>query len=65
MSSSEVVDKRGEPIRPGDGMVTEIQGHKRADIVSDVVATKEDARRQDVQNPPKVVFEDAHGENLR
>ncbi|KAG8752725.1 hypothetical protein FRC14_006755 [Serendipita sp. 396] len=60
--ADEIVDKQGEPIEIGDEVATKMRGGKRTGIVSDIVASEEDADKKGVKNPPKVLFEDQHGE---
>ncbi|CAG7853231.1 SubName: Full=Uncharacterized protein {ECO:0000313/EMBL:CCA72921.1} [Serendipita indica DSM 11827] len=64
MSSKEIVDKKGEPIEVGDEVSTKIRGGKRTGVVSDIVASKEEAEAKGVKNPPKVLFEDQHGHQV-
>ncbi|KAG8798819.1 hypothetical protein FRC16_006485 [Serendipita sp. 398] len=59
--ADEIVDKQGEPIEIGDEVATKMRGGKRTGIVSDIVASEEDADKKGVKNPPKVLFEDQHG----
>ena len=61
MSSKDIIDKRGEPIEVGDIVSTKIRGGKRTGVVSDVVASKDEADEKGVKNPPKILFEDQHG----
>lgn len=63
-SKKEIVDKTGEPIEIGDEVATKIRGGKRTGVVADIVATKEEADRKGVKNPPKVLFEDQHGHQV-
>jgi hypothetical protein len=60
-SKKDIIDKKGEPIEIGDEVATKIRGGKRTGVVADIVATKEEADRKGVKNPPKVLFEDQHG----
>jgi hypothetical protein len=61
MSSKEIVDKEGKPIKIGDQVATKMRGGKRTGVVSDIVTTQEEADKKGVKNPPKVLFEDQHG----
>ncbi|KAG8854922.1 hypothetical protein FRB91_002982 [Serendipita sp. 411] len=62
--ADEIVDKQGEPIEIGDEVATKMRGGKRTGIVSDIVASEEEADRKGVKNPPKVLFEDQHGHQV-
>jgi len=62
--SSEVKDKRGEPISEGDTVFTKFRGGKREGEVEKIVMTKEEAAEEDVKNPPKVLFKDQHGHQV-
>ncbi|MCJ1378794.1 hypothetical protein MMC17_001893 [Xylographa soralifera] len=63
-SSSEVTDKNDQPIHEGDGVWTKIRGGKREGAAEKIIMTEEEAQKENVKNPPKVLFEDQHGHHV-
>ncbi|EHK97713.1 hypothetical protein GLAREA_10004 [Glarea lozoyensis ATCC 20868] len=62
--ASQVQDKNGNAIDEGDRVFTKIRGGKREGEVEDIVTTQEEAQKEKVKNPPKVVFHDQHGHKV-
>jgi hypothetical protein len=50
----DIKDKEGDVIQPGDKVMTKIRGGKREGEVDKIVTTEEEAKEEDVKNPPKV-----------
>ncbi|MCJ1434830.1 hypothetical protein MMC27_004200 [Xylographa pallens] len=63
-SSPEVSDKNDQPIHEGDEVWTKIRGGKREGVAEKIVTTDEEAQKENVKNPPKVLFEDQHGHRV-
>ncbi|KFX89935.1 hypothetical protein V495_05966 [Pseudogymnoascus sp. VKM F-4514 (FW-929)] len=59
--SGKVEDKTGNPIEEGDTVFTKIRGGKREGEADQIVLDEEEARKEQVKNPPKVLFKDQHG----
>lgn len=49
-------DKDGKPIQEGDEVFTPIRGGKHQGEVEKIVTTEEEAKAENVKNPPKVFF---------
>jgi len=62
--ASQVEDKKGNAIDEGDRVFTKIRGGKREGEVEEIVTTQEEAAKENVKNPPKVVFHDQHGHKV-
>ncbi|EAS37115.3 uncharacterized protein CIMG_02469 [Coccidioides immitis RS] len=62
--SDQVKDKTGEPIHEGDDVETRIRGGTRKGTVENIVTSQEEAREENVKNPPKVVYYDQHGHRV-
>ncbi|OBT86099.1 hypothetical protein VE02_05401 [Pseudogymnoascus sp. 03VT05] len=62
--SGKVEDKTGNPIEEGDTVFTRIRGGKREGEVDKVALDEKDAERDQVKNPPKVLFNDQHGHDV-
>ncbi|PMD25890.1 hypothetical protein NA56DRAFT_564232 [Hyaloscypha hepaticicola] len=62
--SGKVEDKKGNPIEVGDTVYTKIRGGKRVGEVDKVVMSETEAKREDVKNSPKVLFQDQHGHHV-
>ncbi|OBT64690.1 hypothetical protein VE03_05842 [Pseudogymnoascus sp. 23342-1-I1] len=62
--SGKVEDKSGAPIEEGDTVFTKIRGGKREGKADNIDLDEEDARKDQVKNPPKVLFKDQHGHNV-
>ncbi|OCK84694.1 hypothetical protein K432DRAFT_413832 [Lepidopterella palustris CBS 459.81] len=62
--STQVEDKKGNSIDEGDRVFTKIRGGKREGEVEEIVTTQEEAKKENVKNPPKVVFHDQHGHKV-
>ncbi|CAD6445442.1 1266da5c-8735-4406-8b5c-562f5489a98a [Sclerotinia trifoliorum] len=63
----QVQDKKGNPINEGDTVYTKARGGKREGEVEEIIMTQEDAKtssKENVKNPPKVVFTDQHGHKV-
>ncbi|PSS18794.1 hypothetical protein M430DRAFT_66787 [Amorphotheca resinae ATCC 22711] len=62
--SSQVKDKNGKDINEGDRVFTRIRGGKHEGEVEEIVTTQEEAEKENVKNPPKVVFRDQRGRKV-
>lgn len=62
--SGRVEDKEGAPIKQGDSVFTKIRGGKREGDVEKVVLSEEEAEKESLKNPPKVLFKDQHGHHV-
>ncbi|KFY18188.1 hypothetical protein V492_00086 [Pseudogymnoascus sp. VKM F-4246] len=62
--SGKVEDKTGTPIEVGDTVFTNIRGGKREGEADKIALDEEDAKKEQVKNPPKVLFQDQHGHNV-
>jgi len=62
--STQVEDKRGNAINEEDRVFTKIRGGKREGAVEEIVMTQEEAGKENVKNPPKVIFHDQHGHKV-
>ncbi|KAE9370854.1 hypothetical protein N431DRAFT_484985 [Stipitochalara longipes BDJ] len=62
--SGKVEDKSGNPIEVGDTVFTKIRGGKREGEVDKIVMTEDEAKSEEVKNPPKVLFKDQHGHHV-
>jgi len=60
----QVKDKNGNTIEKGDYVFTKIRGGKREGEVEEIVVTQEEAKKENVKNPPKVIFHDQHGHKV-
>lgn len=58
--SSEINDKYGKPINEGDHMYTPIRGGRHEGDVEKVVTSNEEAKEENVKNPPKVGLTHIH-----
>ncbi|KAF8457916.1 hypothetical protein BDZ91DRAFT_685650 [Kalaharituber pfeilii] len=54
--SRQVKSKEGEPIHEGDHVYTPFRGGRHEGDVEAIVTTQEEADREGIKNPPKVVF---------
>jgi len=61
---TQVEDKKGNAIDEGDRVFTKIRGGKREGEVEEIVMTQEEAKKENVKNPPKVIFHDQHGHKV-
>ncbi|OIW26418.1 hypothetical protein CONLIGDRAFT_683401 [Coniochaeta ligniaria NRRL 30616] len=61
---NDVKDKNGEPIKEGDEVFTKIRGGTHTGTVEKIVTTKEEAEKEGVKNPPKVLYTDQHGHHV-
>ncbi|KAH8774976.1 hypothetical protein BGZ57DRAFT_760031 [Hyaloscypha finlandica] len=59
--SGKVEEKKGNPIEVGDTVFTKIRGGKREGELDKIVMTENEAKHEEVKNPPKVLFKDQHG----
>ncbi|KAK5993787.1 hypothetical protein PT974_07224 [Cladobotryum mycophilum] len=57
-------DKNSEPIQEGDHVWTRFRGGRREGNVENIVTDEEQAKKEDVKNPPKVLFTDQHGHHV-
>ncbi|TFA99521.1 hypothetical protein CCMA1212_008685 [Trichoderma ghanense] len=57
-------DKDGKPIQEGDEVFTPIRGGKHQGEVEKIVTTEEEAKAENVKNPPKVLYTDQHGHGV-
>ncbi|KAM5529905.1 hypothetical protein BFJ63_vAg16088 [Fusarium oxysporum f. sp. narcissi] len=62
--ASNIEDKNTEPINKGDHVWTRIRGGRHEGDVEKIVTTEKDAEKEDVKNPPKVLFEDQHSHRV-
>ncbi|KAF5724793.1 lipase [Fusarium mundagurra] len=62
--ASNIEDKNTEPINKGDHVWTRIRGGRHEGDVERIVTTAKDAEKEEVKNPPKVLFEDQHGHRV-
>ncbi|KFY09974.1 hypothetical protein V491_07859 [Pseudogymnoascus sp. VKM F-3775] len=62
--SGKLEDKTGNPIEEGDTVFTKFRGGKREGEVNKIVLNEEAAKKEQVKNPPKVLFEDQHGHHV-
>ncbi|KAH7465307.1 hypothetical protein FOMA001_g17225 [Fusarium oxysporum f. sp. matthiolae] len=62
--ASNVEDKNAESISKGDHVWTRIRGGRHEGDVERIVTTEKDAEKEEVKNPPKVLFEDQHGHRV-
>ncbi|KFY35139.1 hypothetical protein V494_06179 [Pseudogymnoascus sp. VKM F-4513 (FW-928)] len=62
--SGKVEDKTGTPIEVGDTVFTKIRGGKREGEADKIALDEKDAKKEQVKNPPKVLFQDQHGHNV-
>ncbi|MCJ1292977.1 hypothetical protein MMC34_004530 [Xylographa carneopallida] len=62
--SPAITDKNNQPIHEGDTLWTKLRGGKREGTADTIVTTKDEARQENVKNPPKVLFEDQHGHRV-
>ncbi|KAK4235817.1 hypothetical protein C8A03DRAFT_36328 [Achaetomium macrosporum] len=63
--SSEIKDKSGEPIHEGDHVFARARGGRHEGDVEKIVTSKEEAQKEGVKHPPKVLFTDQHGHNVQ
>ncbi|KAF1839138.1 hypothetical protein BDW02DRAFT_564121 [Decorospora gaudefroyi] len=56
-----IVSKNGEEIGEGDHVYTKIRGGRHEGDVEKIVMDREDADKEGVKNPPKVLFTDQRG----
>ncbi|PVH69627.1 hypothetical protein DL98DRAFT_438631 [Cadophora sp. DSE1049] len=61
---TQVEDRKGNAVDEGDRVFTKIRGGKREGEVEEIVTTQEEAKKENVKNPPKVVFHDQHGHKV-
>ena len=52
--SPAITDKNNQPIHEGDTLWTKLRGGKREGTADTIVTTKDEARQENVKNPPKV-----------
>ncbi|KAH7357113.1 hypothetical protein BKA65DRAFT_221352 [Rhexocercosporidium sp. MPI-PUGE-AT-0058] len=62
--STQAEDKKGNVIDEGDRVFTKFRGGKREGEVEKIITTQEEAKKEDVKNPPKVIFHDQHGHKV-
>ncbi|KAM7198740.1 hypothetical protein V8F20_006055 [Naviculisporaceae sp. PSN 640] len=60
----QVLDKQGVPIKEGDEVFTPFRGGKHEGKVDKIILNEEDAHKEGVKNPPKVLFTDQHGHHV-
>ncbi|KAG7091947.1 hypothetical protein E1B28_008337 [Marasmius oreades] len=58
---TEVLSKQGESIEVGDHVYTPFRGGRHEGDVEKIVRTAEEAKKENVKNPPKVLFTDQNG----
>ncbi|OCK75086.1 hypothetical protein K432DRAFT_419983 [Lepidopterella palustris CBS 459.81] len=56
-----VRSKQGEPIHENDHVYTKIRGGRHEGDVEQIVTTQQEAEREGVKNPSKVLFTDQKG----
>ncbi|KFZ24283.1 hypothetical protein V502_01242 [Pseudogymnoascus sp. VKM F-4520 (FW-2644)] len=62
--SGKVEDRTGTPIEEGDTVFTKIRGGKREGEAYKIDMNEEEAKRDHVKHPPKVLFKDQHGHDV-
>ncbi|RMZ69416.1 phosphatidylserine decarboxylase [Pyrenophora seminiperda CCB06] len=60
-TGDDIVSKNGESISEGDHVYTRIRGGRHEGNVEKIVTTKEEADKEGVKHPPKVLFTDQKG----
>ncbi|KAL1841236.1 hypothetical protein VTJ49DRAFT_7304 [Mycothermus thermophilus] len=63
--SGQLKDKNGEPINVGDHVFSRARGGAHEGDVEKIVTTKEEAEKEGVKHPPKVLFTDQHGHHVQ
>ncbi|KAK6858601.1 hypothetical protein PG995_004510 [Apiospora arundinis] len=53
-TANSVRDKHGEPIQEGDHVYTPIRGGRHEGEVEEIVTSDQEAKKEEVKNPPKV-----------
>lgn len=61
---NEIKDKNGQPIKEGEEVFTKIRGGTHTGTVEKVVTSQEEAEKEGVKNPPKVLYTDQHGHHV-
>ncbi|SPQ24427.1 f674fb83-23b0-43b3-a18f-8c6045a6d6f0 [Thermothielavioides terrestris] len=61
---SEIKDKNAEPINEGDHVFARSRGGRHEGEVEKIVTSKEEAEKEGVKHPPKVLFTDQHGHKI-
>ncbi|KAL2167535.1 hypothetical protein VTG60DRAFT_1121 [Thermothelomyces hinnuleus] len=62
---SELRDKNNEPINVGDHVFARARGGSHEGDVEKIVTSKEDAEKEGVKHPPKVLYTDQHGHHVQ
>ncbi|SCO80704.1 uncharacterized protein FRV6_04917 [Fusarium oxysporum] len=62
--ASNIEDKNAEALNKGDHVWTRIRGGRHEGDVERIVTTAKDAEKEEVKNPPKVLFKDQHGHRV-
>ncbi|KAF1960509.1 hypothetical protein CC80DRAFT_488824 [Byssothecium circinans] len=60
-NDEQVLSKQGEPIKEGDHVYTKIRGGRHEGDVEKIVTSEQEAKEENVKNPPKVLFTDQKG----
>ncbi|KAK7928597.1 hypothetical protein PG985_005595 [Apiospora marii] len=63
-ATNSVQDKHGEPIQEGDHVYTPIRGGRHEGEVEKLVTSDQEAKKEGVKNPPKVLFTDQKGKDV-
>ncbi|KAK3939372.1 hypothetical protein QBC46DRAFT_315974 [Diplogelasinospora grovesii] len=64
MPDLDIKDKYGKPIKEGDHVYTRIRGGRQEGDVYKIVTSQEEAEKEGVKHPPKVLFIDQHGHRV-
>jgi len=64
MPAERVKDRNDEDIHEGDTVGTRYRGGVREGEVDKIVTDEQQAKKEDVKNPPKVIFNDQHGHRV-
>ncbi|KAK4099099.1 hypothetical protein N658DRAFT_517540 [Parathielavia hyrcaniae] len=62
---AEIKDKNDEPIREGDHVFARSRGGRHEGEVEKVVSSRDEAEKEGVKNPPKVLYTDQHGHHVK
>ncbi|KAK7178275.1 hypothetical protein PSPO01_15677 [Paraphaeosphaeria sporulosa] len=60
-NEEQVLSKQGQPIEEGDHVYTKIRGGRHEGDVEKIVISEQEAKEEDLKNPPKVLFTDQKG----
>ncbi|PVH91887.1 hypothetical protein DM02DRAFT_702558 [Periconia macrospinosa] len=60
-NEEQVFSKQGEPIEEDDHVYTKIRGGRHEGDVEKIVISEQEAKKENLKNPPKVLFTDQKG----